>query len=157
MLYILGKLSAPGSQKSSHFLHRVKWRNAMYHNEIDTPCLSCNSEQMKIKAKFFHLGTWCHSFLWFETQSTVKKFSSMLKCANYCAFFKKNCLFEICLIRYTPRGSIRFGFYLWFHQLLIDFWYEAQYTKENLARYNSNESILLGSLLLTVRIMPDLN
>ena len=73
MLYILGKLSAPGSQKSSHFLHRVKWRNAMYHNEIDTPCLSCNSEQMKIKAKFFHLGTWCHWFLWFETQSTVKK------------------------------------------------------------------------------------
>ena len=75
MIYTAGKLSALGNQNSSSFLCRVKWRNATDHNKFDALHLvyALTSEQMMMNWKFFLLGTWCHSLMWFETQSTVKK------------------------------------------------------------------------------------
>ena len=51
------------------------------------------SEQIKIKSKFFLSGTWCHSLMRFETQSTVQKkviidFATRTNFAN----FSKICL-----------------------------------------------------------------
>ena len=72
----------------------------MDHNKIDTLHLvwAVTSEQMKITAKFFLPGTWCHSFLLFETQSTVKKevLINVAMC-TILAHFSKNCLFKNCL------------------------------------------------------------
>ena len=53
----------------------VKWRDTMDHNKIGTLHLvwAVTPEQIKINSKLFLLGTWCHSLMWFETQSTVKK------------------------------------------------------------------------------------
>ena len=47
----------------------------MDNNKTDTAHLvrAVTFEQMKIKSKFFLLGTWCPSLMRFETQSTVKK------------------------------------------------------------------------------------
>ena len=51
MLYTIGKLLAPGSQKSSHFLRSIEWRYAMDHSKIGTLRVvqAETSEQMKIK------------------------------------------------------------------------------------------------------------
>ena len=97
MSYTVGKLSAPRSIQSSHFLRRVKWRNAMGHNKINTLCVvwAVTFEQMKMKAKFFLLGTWCYSFLWFETQSTVQKeVFIIVAMRTISAHFSQNCLFK---------------------------------------------------------------
>ena len=67
----------PGTRKPKiiTFLRCVKRHDAMEHNKIDTPHLvwTVTSEQMKIiLTKFLLLRTWCHSFMWLETQLTVK-------------------------------------------------------------------------------------
>ena len=73
MLYAVAKLSAPGTQSFSHFLSRVKCRDAMDRNKIDTLFLcillylllvwAVTSEQMNIKAEFFFQGTWYHELI----------------------------------------------------------------------------------------------
>ena len=92
MFYTIGKLLAPGSQKQSHFLCRVKWRHTMDHNKTNTLHVvwAVTLEQMKIKAKFFHAGTWWHSFLWSETQSNLKKeiFINVAMCTSFAQFSK---------------------------------------------------------------------
>ena len=52
---IVGKLSAPGSQNSSHLLRRVKWRDAICHNVISILNLfwTIISEPRKIKPKIY--------------------------------------------------------------------------------------------------------
>ena len=57
ILYIVGKFSVLGSQKLSHFLHRVKWPDTIGHNAIGILHLvwALFSEPMKIKSRFFLL------------------------------------------------------------------------------------------------------
>ena len=58
MLYTVGKLSAPESRKSSHFLWRVIRRDAMEHNKIDTVLLvwAATSVHNEIKTKVISSG-----------------------------------------------------------------------------------------------------
>ena len=99
-MYTSGKLSAPGSQKSSHFLCRVIWRDAMDQNKLDPLQLvwAVTCEQMKIKSKFFPLGTWYYMLMWLEAQSPVKKkvFINFFNAHTFFAYFSKNRLFKNC-------------------------------------------------------------
>ena len=93
---------ALGSRKSETitFLRRVKWRDAMDHNKIDTLLVvwAVTSEQMKIKSQFFLLGSCCHSLMRCETQSTVKK-KVIIEFAMHTIFahLSKICLLKNCL------------------------------------------------------------
>ena len=122
MLDTLGKLSTPGSQKSSFFSCCVKWCNAMDHNEIGTLHLvwAVTSEQMKIKAKLFLLDIWCHSFLWSDTIICHK--GSCHQCCKahiFCTFFKKIVFWKIVwVVAITVPGQFKTTQpYLWQIQL----------------------------------------
>ena len=100
MLYAVAKLSAPGTQSFSHFLSRVKCRDAMDRNKIDTLffCIllylllvwAITSEQMKMKSKLFLrvLGVthWCDLR---HNQISKRKSSSILQCAQFLHIFQK--------------------------------------------------------------------
>ena len=118
---------APGSQKSSHFLLTLRYGYAMDHKKIDTLLTLfalCNSEQMRIKSKFFPLGTWFHSLMRAETQWTVRKkiLHQFCNAHNLCTFFQKIFLFQFArVVAMMALVSSQFKTmkpYLWHIQLI---------------------------------------
>ena len=87
MLHTIGKLSALGCQKSSQFLRRVTWRNAMGHNKMNTLRViwAVTSEQNSF---FCVLGV-THSCDLRHNQLSKWKFSALLQCAQFLRIFQK--------------------------------------------------------------------
>ena len=76
---MVGQHSAPGSQKSSRFLRRVKWCEAIGHNVIGILNLfgAVTSEPLKIKSRFLLLWAGYALGIWFRFQPFGYSYVSM--------------------------------------------------------------------------------